>query len=1837
MHVVEKVFQQPPKSLIARAFENASIQSPYDICTLGDDEIDMLDYVGDDQTVKPLPRGNIGLIKAFRAYIIHASTGNNPITDSNWTSITRDSFNAFRISPAFMTGSYNIPTPTPPTRTTDPVHEFKRGIKRDVSQFTTLKDDSAWDNWQRGTMAQARAQDVDDVLDPSFVPTSASDKALFAEKQKYMYAVFEKTLLTDKGKALVRKYQSGYQAQQIYKELQEYALQSTKATMDASTLLSYITTVKLGDGKWRGTTHAFILHWQDQIRKYHDLNPLQKLPLPLQRTMLENAIHENRDLRAVSTQAAQHRTHTGIDLTYEQYCSLLLSAAQQYDKQLLNPASKTTKRHIYEHDMVSSDGEQFLDCNSFDIDSPIATIEAYATYFDRGPRLTADQWHRLPADAQKTWDLLSPEAKAVILQPRSTPNSGATKRSYPPRPPPSAPPDRRLAQTHEVDYLMACLHDLRGGSSPSDTSSTIDDSNSRDIDNAADSATTDHEANTNDQPILAHMTKKKSLPPGNIKRLLSPTANGDNKTPREINVNGVIYREANMASVMYNVSNYQTATRKGALVDRGANGGIAGDDVRVIAKTGRQVDVQGIDNHQIVDIPIITAGAVINTQKGEVIAIMNQYAYIGKGKTIHSCGQLEAHKQIVDDKSMKVGGKQRIETLDGYIIPLNVRSGLPYMTMCPYTDQEWDDLPHVILTADTDWSPSILDCEQEDNEDWLNAMQDLPTLSPDPLFDEYGDYHHVHEVTEAIMADSIIENSVITDLPSVFHLYANEVKPRPVDYEKYRSKFAWMPIDAIKNTFNQTTQFYRTPMGTYLKKKYKSPFPACNVHRRSEPVATDTVYSDTPAIDSGATAAQFFCGTNSLVCDVYELKSDKQFVNTLQDNIRRRGAMTKLISDRAQVEISNKVQDILRNLIIGDWQSEPHQQHQNPAERRYQDVKRVTNTMMDRTGTPPSLWLLALMHVCFILNFTANSSIGDAIPMTVLTGTTHDISPLLQFDWYEPVYYMANESGFPSESKEKRGRFVGIAEHVGHALTYKILADDTNKVIYRSVVRTATDPSSRNLRTEMDKDKEPHPYIKSRMDDEIENDDGTGPKQSMPIVDPDELIGRTFLLPQDDGQQHRARIVEVITDHQGLVEQSSEHLKFKCAVNDDTYEEVLAYHQIMEYLAKDIDDPVIWKYRRIVSHQGPLDKNHNDYKGSSYNVRIEWENGEITDEPLSLVAADDPVTCAIYARDNNLLDKDGWKRFKHIAKRQKKLFRMANQAKLRSFRTAPRYKYGFEIPKDFEHAMKLDEQNKCKRWADATDLEIQLMDTYTVFQDKGLNAPVPEGYKKIRVHLIYDVKHDGRHRARLVADGHLTDVPIDSVYSGVVSLRGLRLLLFIAELNGLETWATDIASAYLEAYTAEKVCIIAGPEFGKLKGHLLVIDKALYGLRSSGARWHDRLSDSLRTEGFTPCRAEPDIWMRRNGEIYEYVAVYVDDLAFALKDPQTFVDTLKGKHNYKIKGAGPLEFHLGADFYREDDGTLCMAPCKYIERLVQSYEMMFGEKPGTNVYSPLEHGDHPELDTSELLDQTGIQQYQSLIGSLQWAISLGRLDIATAVMSMSSFRAAPRRGHLLRLRRICGYLTKMKHAAIRFRTHQPDYSDLPSKQYEWTSTYGDIEELLPHDAPVPLGKPVTLTHYVDANLFHDALTGRSVTGILHFINGTPIDWYSKKQATVETATYGSEFVAAHTCVEQIIDLRNTLRYLGVPVNEKSYMFGDNESVVNSSSTPHAKLHKRHTALAFHCVREAIASKYIEFHFLPGTSNPADIMSKHWSYAAIWHMMQCILFWQGDTTLIEEKK
>ena len=237
------------------------------------------------------------------------------------------------------------------------------------------------------------------------------------------------------------------------------------------------------------------------------------------------------------------------------------------------------------------------------------------------------------------------------------------------------------------------------------------------------------------------------------------------------------------------------------------------------------------------------------------------------------------------------------------------------------------------------------------------------------------------------------------------------------------------------------------------EKHLKSRNPALNVPRRHEAVATDTVYSDTPAIHIGVKMAQLFVGKESLVSDIYPMRSGKQFVTTLEDNIHRHGAMDKLISDSAKNEISHKVKDILRAYNINGWQSEPYHQNQNPAEWMYRTIKAWTNTIMNRTGDPAHCWLLALQCVCYILYHISTASLGGQVPLQVLYGVTPDISILLLYTFYQPVFYATHDQHFPSDSKERASFWVGFAERCGDSLTHMVLDAVTLKIIYRSVIQ----------------------------------------------------------------------------------------------------------------------------------------------------------------------------------------------------------------------------------------------------------------------------------------------------------------------------------------------------------------------------------------------------------------------------------------------------------------------------------------------------------------------------------------------------------------------------------------------------------------------------------------------------------------------------------------------------------------------------------------------------------------------------------------------------------------
>ena len=174
---------------------------------------------------------------------------------------------------------------------------------------------------------------------------------------------------------------------------------------------------------------------------------------------------------------------------------------------------------------------------------------------------------------------------------------------------------------------------------------------------------------------------------------------------------------------------------------------------------------------------------------------MNQYARVCNGKTIHSCVQLEAYKHSVDDKSIAVGGKQRIITPDGYAIPLHVRDGLVYMDMQPYTNEQFDTLPHIIMTSDLPWDPTVFD-GSNDNEEWFDAVSDLEHIADDAPFDEYGEYRHTHEL-EAMRAELSQSNNIdkyfINSVETLIDVNERTVNQRQVDCDKYRARFGYIP------------------------------------------------------------------------------------------------------------------------------------------------------------------------------------------------------------------------------------------------------------------------------------------------------------------------------------------------------------------------------------------------------------------------------------------------------------------------------------------------------------------------------------------------------------------------------------------------------------------------------------------------------------------------------------------------------------------------------------------------------------------------------------------------------------------------------------------------------------------------------------------------------------------------------------------------------------------------------------------------------------------------------------------------------------------------------------
>ena len=397
------------------------------------------------------------------------------------------------------------------------------------------------------------------------------------------------------------------------------------------------------------------------------------------------------------------------------------------------------------------------------------------------------------------------------------------------------------------------------------------------------------------EPVTVGTTRPANTAPGSVLRgMLSANhaQRGTSDTADTITVNGETYtRSSNVHKVSYRVHNYDRDDKPlASLVDGGCNGGMAGEDMRVLSIGTGIADITGIADHQVTDLKIGQVAGITKSTDGPIIVIGFQYALFGKGKTVHSKGQMEHFGMLIDDKSRKCGGKQCLFTPDGYTIPLHIRDGLCYMDMRPPTDEELNKYPHVFLTEDMPWDPRILDNEFTEDE-FHDCLMPEDFGFVDPRVNNYGELNLDHA---QFVNNCLLQVQTNKQLTNNYEIYSTQqyaafpvackMKKKEIDLQPLRPNFGWAPTTRIGKTLENTTQFFHAVIHYPFKKHYKSRNPGANVNRLPEWFATDTIICDTPAADDGigghggSTMFQLYAGMKSFYLAGSPMKKKSQFL-----------------------------------------------------------------------------------------------------------------------------------------------------------------------------------------------------------------------------------------------------------------------------------------------------------------------------------------------------------------------------------------------------------------------------------------------------------------------------------------------------------------------------------------------------------------------------------------------------------------------------------------------------------------------------------------------------------------------------------------------------------------------------------------------------------------------------------------------------------------------------------------------------------------------------------------------------------------------------------------------
>ena len=1082
-------------------------------------------------------------------------------------------------------------------------------------------------------------------------------------------------------------------------------------------------------------------------------------------------------------------------------------------------------------------------------------------------------------------------------------------------------------------------------------------------------------------------------------------------------------------------------------------------------------------------------------------------------------------------------------------------------------------------------------------------------------------------------------------------------------------------IETAKETIRVTTQHGVRSAIHPLRRRYRTDLLSLRYRRLARPFYTDTMFFKTVSINQYK-CAQVYASNDFVI--VYPMRSHRG--DDIGDSLRLLaedvGVPNELVYDRApgQTGYDQQFQKTARFLRIKCRTSEPYTQKQNHVERTIGELRRRWRDVCRKKQVPKRLWDYVLVWVAQIMCRTYNASTGRT-GLEAITGDSVDISEWVDFGMYDPVWYWDTPH---DEENPRPGRWLGVSHRVGSALCYWVVNMEGH-VLSRTTVQHVTEVELKtnqifDLFQQLDKslqtklsDKNFTVKLKPGTIYEADHDDtdpsfkevDEGIDEPTPI-DPNAIIGDMEEDGQDtfdqylgaeviteigpEGGPRRGRVIKRAKGEDGRplgTAHGNPYLDSRRYIidYDNGIQQELTANQIAENLYSQVDSEGRRQLivKEIIDHKkssDAIDRSDGFIQTSGgqlrpkittkgWKLKVQWQDGTASWLPLSELKHSNPVDTAEYATLAKIADEPAFNWWVPTILRTRK--KIIGKIKSKYWRTT--HKFGIRLPHSIEEALRIDHKTNTDFWTKA--IEKEMARVRVAFEKWQGGNTVEEaksklvGYQQIKAHMIFDVKLDGLVRkARLVADGHMTDTPSSVTYSSVVSRDSVRLAFLIAALNDLDIMSADIGNAYLNAPNKEKNWMVAGPEFGTEQGNIYLVTRALYGLKSAGASWRSHFAQVLVDLGFKSTRGDPDVYIREavrpNGEkYYEYLLSYVDDILILSHNTKPIIEELTKRFRLKEDSLGPPSRYLGASIkiYTDRYGVDCwaMSSDDYVKIAVGEVERDLetaGHKLRGKAYRPFYQSYRPEVDVTPPLNAAGIAKYQAYMGVFRWMIELGRVDILTEVSMLSSHQAMPREGHLEACYQIFAFLKRNPNMSVVFHPSMPKIKESRfADQADWTDFYGDDKEELPADMPKPLGKAIHITVYVDADHAGNLQTRRSHTGYLIFCNNAPIIWYSKRQNTVESSTFGSESIAMRTCVEAIEALRFKLRMFGVPIMGPADVLCDNKSVVNSTQRPECVISKKHLAICYHRSREAVARGVMRVGKIESEANLSDLFSK----------------------------